>query len=174
MRMKSNNISLAQLSEVPALVELVNSAYRGPVSKIGWTTEADLLDGIRANKQMITDMIATPEAVILKCCDDTGAIEGCVYLEKQDNKLYLGLLAVSPKRQAKGIGKLLLGAANEYALQRELKTILLWVLTVRHELIAWYERHGYRKTGETKPFSAARAFAIPKQPLEFLIMEKVL
>jgi hypothetical protein len=46
------------------------------------------------------------------------------------------------------------------------------VISVRHELIAWYERHGYAKTDETKPFPTDPTFGIPKQPLEFVVMKK--
>ena len=46
------------------------------------------------------------------------------------------------------------------------------VISVRQELIAWYERLGYRKTGETKPLPADHRFGVPTQPLEFAIMEK--
>lgn len=88
--------------------------------------------------------------------------------------MYLGLLTVSPEIQARGIGKLLLQAAADYAKQLQLKSICITVISVRTELIAWYERHGYQKTGETKPFPADHTLVIPKQPLELLVMEKLL
>lgn len=67
-------------AEVPTLVKLINSAYRGISSKKGWTTEADLLDGVRVNEQILTSMLRTPGAVILKYSNAAGAPEGCVYL----------------------------------------------------------------------------------------------
>jgi hypothetical protein len=33
------------------------------------------------------------------------------------------------------------------------KLIYMTVISVRTELIAWYERHGYVNTNKTKPFS---------------------
>ncbi len=160
--------------EVPMLVKLINSAYRGISSKKGWTTEADLLDGVRVNDEMLRAMLHTPGAVILKYSNEKSETEGCVYLEQQGDKLYLGLLTVSPEIQAKGIGKILLQAAADHARQLQLKSICMTVISVRTELIAWYERHGYRKTGEVKPFPADHTLVIPKQPLELLVMEKVL
>lgn len=102
-------------AEVPMLVKLVNSAYRGIGSKRGWTTEADLLDGLRVNEETLTAMLHTPGAVIAKYSNEAGETEGCVYLEQQGDKLYLGLLTVSPDIQAKGIGKILLQAAEQHA-----------------------------------------------------------
>ena len=161
-------------ADVPMLVKLINSAYRGIDSKKGWTTEADLLDGVRVNDEMLTAMLHTAGAVILKCSNANGDTEGCVYLEQQGDKLYLGLLTVSPEIQARGIGKTLLQAAAEYAKQLQLSSICMTVIAVRTELIAWYERQGYRKTGEIRPFPADHTLVIPKQPLELLVMEKVL
>lgn len=161
-------------AEVPVLVKLINSAYRGIGSKKGWTTEADLLGGVRVNEQTLTAMLHTPGAVILKYSNANGDTEGCVYLEQQGDKLYLGLLTVSPEIQAKGIGKVLLQAAEDYAKQLLLKSICMTVISVRTELIAWYERHGYCKTGEIRPFPADHVLVIPKQPLELLVMEKLL
>ncbi len=158
--------------DVPVLVKLVNSAYRGTASKKGWTTEADLLDGVRINEEMLTGMMTKGDAVVLKYSNEAGVIEGCVYLERQDGKLYLGLLTVSPEIQAKGIGKRLLAAADRYAVQEGLKSIFMTVISVRQELIDWYERYGYRKTGEKRPFPADSELVIAKQPLELLILEK--
>jgi len=169
-----SKISTIVAADIPALVAIINSAYRGTASKKGWTTEADLLDGLRVNEETLTAMLKTPGAVILKCSSDSNEIEGCVYLEKQDNKLYLGLLTVLPEIQAKGIGKILLQAAVEYAQHLRLKSICITVISVRTELIAWYERQGYQKTGDTKPFPADNKLVIPKQPLELLVMEKAL
>jgi ribosomal protein S18 acetylase RimI-like enzyme len=166
------NISQATIHDVPQLVKLVNSAYRGETSKKGWTTEADLVDGIRTDEVSLKEMIQKPNAALLKYLDEDGAIAGSVYLQKQQEKLYLGMLTVSPEIQAKGIGKQLLQASEKYALDVECTTITMTVISVRKELIDWYERHGYRSTGEKEPFPTDVKFGIPKQPLEFIVMEK--
>jgi ribosomal protein S18 acetylase RimI-like enzyme len=158
--------------DIPALEVLVNSAYRGDSSKKGWTTEADLLDGIRTNANSLLKLMQDPHAVILKYTGETGTIQGCVYLKKKADKLYLGMLTVTPELQARGIGKQLLSAAENYAKQAGCSCITMTVISVRHELIAWYERHGYRPTGETEPFPSDPSFGLPKLALFFIVMEK--
>jgi len=102
----------ATIHDVPDLNVLVNSAYRGESSKQGWTTEADLLGGIRVNDHRLIEMITTTDSQILKYLDEKNKILACVHLEKHGGKLYLGLLIVSPVLQGKGIGKELLSEAG--------------------------------------------------------------
>ncbi|MEI6946315.1 GNAT family N-acetyltransferase [Paraflavisolibacter sp. H34] len=165
-------IKPATLDDVPQLVQLVNSAYRGETAKQGWTTEADLLDGIRTDEEALAQLVATPGSVILKSAGAAGELTGCVFLKKQQEQLYLGMLTVQPKLQAKGIGKKLLAAAEAHGRVEGCRRIAITVISVRHELIRWYERHGFRKTGETEPFPSDPRFGIPRQPLEFVVMEK--
>ena len=167
-------ISIATKADVPALNELINSAYRGESSKKGWTTEADLLGGIRTNETILHDLIDKPGATLLVARNEEKNIVAGVYLQKETDSLYLGMLTVSPSLQAAGIGKQLLKAAEEFAAKENYHVISMTVISVRTELIAWYERHGYEKTGETKPFPTDPAFGIPKQPLEFVVMKKAL
>lgn len=169
---QSLHFSLASDDDIPQLEKLVNSAYRGDFSKQGWTTEADLLDGIRTDEEGLKQMIHQSNAVILKCTNDDHALLGCVYLQKQELKMYLGMLTVSPLIQAQGIGKALLKAAETYAKAQGCLFITMTVITVRKELIQWYERRGYQQTTERKPFPSDPRFGIPKQALEFLVMEK--
>jgi ribosomal protein S18 acetylase RimI-like enzyme len=168
------NILPANLEDIPDLVKLVNSAYRGDTSKKGWTTEADLLDGIRTDEESLKEMMQKPGATILKFLNDTGHIVGCVYLQKQHEKLYLGMLTVSPEIQAQGIGKKLLQASEHYALKVDCSVVKMTVISVRKELIEWYERHGFRSTGKKEPFPNDVRFGIPLQQLEFVVMEKTL
>jgi ribosomal protein S18 acetylase RimI-like enzyme len=165
----------ATLQDIPELVTLINSAYRGDASKKGWTTEADLLKGeIRTNEETIGQLMQTEGAVFLKYINEQTEIVGCVFLDKKGNKLYLGMLSVSPVLQAKGTGKKLMHAAVSYAKQEGCDAIFMRVISVRHELINWYEKQGYYKTGQTEPFPDDNRFGIPTQPLEFLIMEKLI
>ncbi|MEO5592486.1 MAG: GNAT family N-acetyltransferase [Chitinophagaceae bacterium] len=168
------NISVAGPADVTSLNTLINGAYRGEGSKKGWTTEADLLGGIRTNETILTDLIAQPGAALLIARNEEGSVIGCMYLQKQTDTLYLGMLTVSPSLQAGGIGKQLLHAAEDHAKKEDIDSISMTVISVRHELIAWYERHGYAKTGETKPFPTDPTFGIPRQPLEFVVMKKKL
>ncbi|MDE3143250.1 MAG: GNAT family N-acetyltransferase [Bacteroidota bacterium] len=162
----------ASLTDIPSLVKLVNSAYRGESSKKGWTTEADLLGGIRVNEKTLTSIFQKPSDIILKCCDADENIIGCVHLQPQHKKIYLGMLTVSPQLQTNGIGKLLLTASENYAKENNFGSIIMTVISIRKELIAWYERRGYVNTGKTKPFPNDPNFGIPKQELKFIVMEK--
>ncbi len=166
------SISPATEADIPALAILVNSAYRGESSKKGWTTEADLLGGIRTSEESLRAMLLNPNALILSYIE-ADKLLGCIYLETKGADLYLGMLTVSPDTQATGIGKKLLLAAEKIAVDKQCRAITMTVIAQRHELIAWYERRGYRPTGETQPFPNDPRFGIPKQPLEFIVMEKI-
>lgn len=163
----------ATIADVPSLNGLVNSAYRGDSSRLGWTTEADLLDGIRTSETSLYKMLENPDAEIL-VAEEEGQLAACVYLEKKSRILYLGMLTVSPALQAKGIGARLMQAAEENAKQRDCNRIQMTVITARKSLIAYYERKGFRDTGERAPFPDDPAFGIPKRSLEFMVMEKKL
>ena len=154
------------------MFQLVNSAYRGDSSRAGWTTEADLLDGIRTDEPSLLAMIEKPHATVLVYRKEERTITGCVYLEQMGTLIYLGMLTVSPLLQSKGIGKQLLRAAEDFTHSKGCTAIQMTVISVRKELIAWYERHGYAKTGETQPFPTEERFGIPRQRLEFVVMRK--
>ena len=166
-------IITATPDDIPALVSLLNSTFRGDASKKGWTTEADLLKGdLRTDEVTLAKLMQTPGAVFLKYVNEDNNIDGCIFLEKKDSRLYLGMLSVSAMIQAKGIGKQLMAAATEHAVRHQCSSIFMRVISVRRELIAWYERQGYINTGKTEPFPTDQRFGIPTQPLEFIIMEK--
>jgi ribosomal protein S18 acetylase RimI-like enzyme len=167
-------IQQATLPDVPALNELINSAYRGDSAKRGWTNEAHLLDGTRCDEEMLNGFLQEPGTIFLKYLEGD-KILGCVKLDKHYDKLYLGMLTVSPELQGGGIGKKLLKASEEEALRQQCNTVYMTVISVRPELIAWYERHGYVHTGEVKPFIADDPrFGTPKVPFEMLVLEKKL
>jgi len=170
----NETISIATVNDIPQLLQLINSAYRGEEAKKGWTHEADLIDGsIRTDEVSLKKLIEKPGAVILKYEQDE-KISGCVYLEKKKERLYLGMLSVSPEIQAQGVGKKLLKAAEEYASKNNCTAIEMTVISVRKELIAWYERNGYYKTEKKEPFPVDGRFGNPRQELEFVYMEKQL
>jgi N-acetylglutamate synthase-like GNAT family acetyltransferase len=166
--------SIATEQDIPQLNILVNSAYRGDSSRKGWTTEADFLEGIRVDEQALKDLIAKPNAVIITYRKSPGQIIACVYLEKQEDNMYLGMLTVNPELQANGLGKKLMEVAEDYAKGQQSKAVVMTVITQRDELIAWYNRRGYHSTGEKKPFPNDPRFGIPKIPLEFVVMKKEL
>lgn len=166
------SITKASIVDAAELTALVNSAYRGETSQHGWTSEAHLLDGIRIDEPTFTSYLEDVGIIILKHYDTNGVITACVYLENRSHKLYLGMLTVSPKQQGKGIGKKLLTAAEHYARLLHCNAIQITVITSRTELIAWYERQGYKATGEIVPFPKGEKFGRPKAFIELMVMEK--
>lgn len=165
-------ITPATLTDVPELVVLINSAYRGESSKKGWTTEANLIGGQRIDDEGLTEQMSDTDAVILKNTNEEGGITGCVYLQKRGEKLYLGMLTVSPTLQANGLGRRLLEAAEDYARNIHYHTITMTVITTRTELLDWYERRGYAKTGEVIPLNITERNGILNQPVEMFKVEK--
>ena len=165
-------VTKATLTDVPELNILVNSAYRGETSKQGWTTEADLLDGLRIDEETLNGYFVDDAITILKNTDENGQINGCVYLEVRGNKLYVGMFSVSPVLQGKGIGRDLLLAAEDYAKQLNCDTLTMTVISIRHELISWYQRRGYKATGEMLPFHVDKKFGVARQPIELAVLEK--
>lgn len=167
-------ITRATLEDVSALNSLVNSAYRGESSKKGWTTEEHLLGGIRTTKKDLTETIRKNDTFILKYTE-AEQILGCMMLVEKENALYLGMLTVSPDLQGRGIGKKMLKSAEVFAKEKGIPKIEMTVISIRLELVSWYERHGYVKTGEIIPFPMNNPdFGEPKQHLEFIVMEKII
>jgi ribosomal protein S18 acetylase RimI-like enzyme len=162
--------------DVPALVRLVNSAYRGDSSRLGWTTEADLLGGIRIDAKRLVTAIRTPGHVILAHERD-GAIVACVHLERTGDECYLGMLTTRPDLQNAGLGRQMVDAAEAWAVARwHARAMHMTVIVQRTELVRWYERRGYTRTGELKPFPYGdMRFGEPSRTdLAFEVLRKVL
>jgi|SRR5215831_7074164 len=141
----------AELSDARAIVALVNSGYRGDVSRAGWTTEADYLEGVRTDEQEVRSLLQS-RAIFLLCLSNN-EIVGSVLLQHEGNAAHVGMFVVQPTLQGGGIGKLLLNEAERAVVDRwEIKTLRMTVITLRCELIAYYERRGYRRTGIYKDF----------------------
>lgn len=169
----------ATAADLPAIADLVNSAYRGESSRQGWTTEADYLDGQRTDPATLAaDLAEQPEAVLLTLRDQAdGLLLGSVWLEPAGPEVwYLGMLTVRPDLQDRKLGREMLAAAEAYATERGARRIRMTVVSIRDTLIAWYERRGYGATGETAPFPYEdRRFGDPRRDdLGFIVMEKVL
>lgn len=169
----------ATLVDIPALVALVTSAYRGEVSRQGWTTEADLLDGQRIAPDVLRQDIERPRSrVILAERQDKGddqVLLACVHVAEDDGAGYLGMFSVRPDGQGSGIGKQVMQEAERYAREDlQLPAMRMTVIDIREELIAFYERRGYHRTGITKPFPYGdERFGIPRrEDLRFEVLEK--
>ena len=170
------NFRAATVADIPALVTLVTSAYRGDVSRQGWTTEADLLDGNRIDPEVLRGDIERPRSRVLIASREQDML-GCAHVCEQDGAGYFGMFAVRPDLQGGGVGNALLLEA-ERAVREDfgLPMMRMTVIDLREELIAWYERRGYRRTGIKKPFPATDPrFGLPKRDdLRFEVLEKPL
>ena len=170
-------IDAATAADLPALHALVESAYRGDSARGGWTHEADLLGGQRTDLAALSEQIEDPAQAILVARDGAGLV-GCVAIaDRGGSTAYVGLVTVDPARQASGLGRQLLTAAEDHATQYfAADRAEMTVISLRTELIAWYQRRGYALTGETRPFPAADPrFGLPQRgDLGFVVMAKPL
>jgi ribosomal protein S18 acetylase RimI-like enzyme len=165
--------------EFPAIAAIVNGAYRGAGGVRGWTTEDEYIAGDRTDAAALArDLAAEPAARLLAWRDEAvGPILGCVWLEPAGaDAWYIGLLTVRPDLQDRKLGRALLEAAEAHAAGQGARRIRMTVVNLRGPLIAWYERRGYRRTGETQPFPYDEPkFGAPRRPdLAFVVLEKAL
>ena len=164
----------ATVADIPALVQLVTSAYRGEASRAGWTTEADLLDGDRIDPGVLRADIERPRSRVLVAERD-GQLVACAHVAVEGDAGYFGMFAVRPALQGGGTGHAVLAEAERIVRDEwALPVLRMTVIDLRAELIAWYERRGYRRTGIHKPFPYGDArFGLPKRDdLRFEVLEK--
>ncbi|MFF2009596.1 GNAT family N-acetyltransferase [Streptomyces sp. NPDC058195] len=151
-------------TDVPALVALIESAYRGDASRAGWTTEADILQGQRTDPDGVRQVVEAAGSRLLVVERD-GVIVACCQLEHRGEAAYFGMFAVRPELQGAGLGKVIIGEAERTVRESwGVSEMHMTVISVRDELIAWYERRGYRRTGELSPFPYGdERFGIPQR-----------
>lgn len=171
------DIRHAAAADIPALHALVHRCYRGDAARAGWTHEADLLGGQRTDADALREMVADPKQAILLAAEGGEAL-GCVHIADRGHRLaYLGLLSVDPARQAAGLGRRLIAAAEAEAAARFGATrIEMTVITQRSELVAYYHRRGYAPTGEERPFPLDDPrYGLPtRRDLAFVVLAKQL
>ncbi|GGP46738.1 GNAT family N-acetyltransferase [Streptomyces griseoincarnatus] len=163
-------------ADVDALVELIESAYRGESSRTGWTTEADILHGQRTDREAVLEVVEAPDSRLLTV-EREGRIVACCQLEHRGEHAYFGMFAVSPALQGAGLGRTVIAEAERQAREGwDVTEMHMTVITVREDLIAWYERRGYRRTGKTAPFPYGdERFGVPQRDdLEFELLVKEL
>lgn len=171
----------ANLSDVDPLVELIESAYRGDASRAGWTTEADLLAGQRTDPDGVREVITAPGSRLLVAEAEThpgaerpGEIVACCQLQKREAYVYFGMFSVSPQLQGAGVGKAVIAEAEQIARDWGAEEIRMTVIRQREDLIAFYERRGFRRTGRFEPFPYGdERFGLPlRDDLEFAELAK--
>ena len=143
--------------DIPAMVPLINAAYRGLGGKVGWTTEAHLVEGMRAEAGELAAMMRDHAARFELALADDGALLGCVHLRRElDGACYLGMLSVDPTRQAAGVGSALMTHGEALARAWGCRRMRITVLEGRDELLAYYERRGYVRTGRAAAFPTSQ------------------
>lgn len=152
------NFRQASEADIDSLLELVNGSYR---SRLSWTHECDLLGGDRIGREALLPLLPHVETAW------ENGLAACVHLHDG----HLGLLCVQPGRQRQGVGRRLLEHARALARSWGWPALQLTVLRQRPELIAYYERRGYRLTGQTFQFPTQEGVGAPKRAdLELLEM----
>jgi len=176
MRMVAMLFRDATSRDVDEIVALVESAYRGESSKAGWTTEADILQGQRTDREAVASIVEAPDALVLLGTYPANAeILACCQIECRGIAAYFGMFAVRPGLQGGGVGKALLAEAERRARDNwNADHLEMTVIAQREDLIAWYLRRGYRKTGENRPFPYGdERFGLPlRDDLEFCVLSK--
>jgi len=164
----------AGTADVPAIVALVESAYRGDSGRRGWTTESELLDGRRTDDEAVGELVSRSGSCVLLAESD-GQLIASAHVERQGESGYFGMFAVDPDQQGGGLGKAMLAEAERIAREQwHCRTMRMTVIEQRAELIAWYERRGYRRSGEYQPFPYGdERFGIPRRDdLRFEVLVK--
>jgi GNAT superfamily N-acetyltransferase len=166
-------VRLATNTDVEAIVTLVESAYRGESGQRGWTTETHLLDGRRTDAGLVAELLNSSGTVLLMLEGDV--LLACCHIEQHGHSAYFGMFAVDPARQNAGLGRQVLAEAERYAREVWQCTAMhMKVIDARSELIAWYERRGYQRTGEYSAFPYGNErFGVPRrEDLRFELMIK--
>ena len=137
---QNSHIRLAQTSDLLAVVALVNRAYR---------VEDFIFDKERTNLAEIEDMSKKAQFLILE--SEAGQLLGSVYIEKRAERAYMGMLAIAPDQQGKGLGTILVAAAENHARELGCTELDLRVVSPRTELPGYYRRFGFVETHTEPP-----------------------
>lgn len=164
----------ATVADAKVLVDLIRSAYRGETSQQGWASEADFVGGDRIDQSGVCNLIAAPNSMILILADGMSVVACCQLEDRGGGIVYFGTFAVDPGAQARGVGRRVLAEAERIAKTRYGATALeISVLAPQNQLISYYERQGFHRTGKTGPFPSDPIFARPLvDNLYFVLLEK--
>ena len=160
--MSMDTFRIANKSDAEAIAQLVNKAYRPETVAAGWTHESDLVSGNRTSVGQVGEVILKPDSVIFVGLKGS-EIVACVHVKKDGSYCHIGMLAVNPRLQGQGAGKQMLAHAERYANENFCsEKFIMVVVSSRSELIAFYLRRGYRKTGTVQDYPLSAGVGTPK------------
>ena len=165
----------ATLADIARVVTLVDSAYRGEASRRIWANEASLLDGRRTDHERVRALIEASQSLIV-LAECAGKIIACAHIKQCGELCHFGMFSVCPELQGVGVGSAVLSECERFARKSwGSRAMEMSVIRQRDDLIAWYERWGYRRTGEAKPFPYGDERLRPRRSdLDFVVLEKPL
>lgn len=168
-------IRRARRDEAAIIADLVQSAYRGDSGRRSWTTEADLLDDERISADGVAAIIDGADSAVL-IAEDGERLVACAEVRRFDeHTAYFGMFAVDPDLQNAGVGRTLLSEAERFAQQAwHADTMRMQVIDARTELIDWYDRRGYQRTGEVIPMPERLIAAASRPDMAFVVLTKPL
>jgi N-acetylglutamate synthase-like GNAT family acetyltransferase len=148
----------AQLEDAENIARLVNTAFR---------PERFFIDADRTNPDKVRALLQKGKFLL---AEEAGKLTGCVYVERNGERGYFGLLAVDPAVQRSGLGSRLVAAAEDDCRSAGCRVMDLTIVNLRKELPAFYRRLGYTESG-TLPFPSDQH---PNQPCHLVRMSKPL
>ncbi len=149
----------ARYDQAQAISNLVNLTYRG---EAGWTKETQIIQGDRTNRQEIEMVLSNPDAHFF-VVNQSQALAACIYVAKEQEHAYIGFFSVHPDLQGKGLGKYVLEQAETFAQKNMgVQKFVMFVVSQRSELIAFYERRGYSRTGRIEAYPLHLGIGVPK------------
>lgn len=166
-------IQIAGKGDAAAIASLVNKAYRPGPDTFGWTHESELVAGDRISAAQVEQLFRQDSLVLALKCD--GELTACVHVERSGRDCWIGMLATDPARQASGMGKKMLAAAEGIAIENfSPRRFMMSVLNSRPELLSFYQRRGYALTGKINEYPRDAGVGIPlSDALKVLEMQKM-
>lgn len=147
---------LAAPDDLLRLRALVEACYRGETAKQGWTHEADLLGDERTSDAELAEAVAAPNMRVLLAEVERQLAGTVTITDLGQGRAYLGMLCVLPELQAEGLGRALIADAEDMAAEQFGANVMeMTVIEARPELVAWYERRGYNRTGDRRPMPSS-------------------
>ena len=174
-REMSLNIRTAKIDDVEQLVKLINLAYRAQSDR-SWTTEKAFVDGTRITNEQLSRDLNQSNFELLVGENEHGSLVGCIGLTFDSSSVEIGTFAIDPTIQNLGYGREMLNYVETCITQNysSVRRLIMYVLNVRTELMAYYQRRGYQITGRTESYPIDADVGQPLVPIQLIEMEKVI